>query len=176
MLRTYLPCPKMFSGLNVRAKSEPRLPDSRSVLQSPCNDRSYKKDRTPGWLSHCYWGLSAIAPLAKSSRARGVVILPLPPNVTTPHPRRNSSYKGLPTWTCLYCWQNFLVWLCGRNATGALPVLQECPSDRNSQLVFLLSFSRHKRNGATCLVEKKKILLRDVCVPVSQSLEAVVKF
>lgn len=54
MLRTYLPCPKMFSGLNVTAKSEPRLPDSRSVLQSPCNDRSYKKDRTPGWLSHCY--------------------------------------------------------------------------------------------------------------------------
>ena len=93
MLRTYLPCPKMFSGLNVRAKSEPRLPDSRSVLQSPCNDTSYKKDRTPGWLSHCYWGVSDIAPLAKSSRAPGVVILLLPPNVTTTPPQEKQQLQ-----------------------------------------------------------------------------------
>lgn len=42
MQRTYFICPNMFSVLNIIAKLEPRLPDSRPVV--PCSDRMHKKD------------------------------------------------------------------------------------------------------------------------------------
>lgn len=43
-----------------------------------------------------------------------------------------------------------------RNAVRVLSVLEESIAERNSQLVFLLSFYKHKRNGSMCLLDKKE--------------------
>lgn len=42
LCREHFICPNMFSVLNIIAKLEPRLPDSRPVV--PCSDRMHKKD------------------------------------------------------------------------------------------------------------------------------------
>lgn len=68
------------------------------------------------------------------------------------------------------------MWLHKRNAAGVYLVLKEGTSERIQPLVFLLSSFKHKRNRATGLLEKKKILLCDMCVLVGQTLEALVKF
>lgn len=50
-----------------------------------------------------------------------------------------------------------------------LPGLKESTSERASQLCFLCPSSNTKGMGATCLLDRKRILVCDTCVLVSQA-------
>lgn len=64
----------------------------------------------------------------------------------------------------------------GRHSIRVLLGLRGSTSERtDAQLVFLLSFSKLKM-GATCLLDEKQMLLCEVRVLGSPSLEAEVKF